>query len=564
MSKVQVIQAQKEKIDRNTGKTINKARVAAYCRVSTDSDEQMNSYQSQVHHYTELIKKNKEWEFVDIYADSGISGTQSDNRDEFQRMISDANNGLIDIIITKSISRFARNTMDTLKYVRMLKDENIAIIFEKENINTLTMNGEMLLTILSSLAQQESESLSANTKMGLKMKMKRGELVGQASCLGYDYDKEKKKLIINEEEAKIVKYIFNRYTSGIGCFVLARELTEMGAKTKKGNTTWSDSSVRGIIKNEKYVGDILMGKTFTLDPISKRRLDNFGEEEKYYIKNNHEPIISREQFNKAKEILEKRSRNHNQGRMKKHSLKYAFSSMMKCAYCGGNITRRRWHSGTDKQKDVWFCTTAIRKGKKSCPECKAVEEKIIENAFVKAFNILCRDNKTIVEEFLENIEKELQSKDNKKLLNKIDGDIRNVENKISKLLDLHLEDKIDKENYEEKYTELKKGLQDLKAEKRELDKTEDEEKTINERIASFRKLFESKEPIAEFDREVFKTVVEEVIIGGYKEDESIDPYMLTFIFKTGLISKIDGHKQISKSEQNAGLQKCTYQEDNPR
>ena len=284
MSKVQVIQAQKEKIDRNTGKTINKARVAAYCRVSTDSDEQMNSYQSQVHHYTELIKKNKEWEFVDIYADSGLSGTQSDNRDEFQRMISDANNGLIDIIITKSISRFARNTMDTLKYVRMLKDENIAIIFEKENINTLTMNGEMLLTILSSLAQQESESLSANTKMGLKMKMKRGELVGQASCLGYDYDKEKKKLIINEEESNIVKFIFNRYTSGIGCFVLARELTEMGAKTKKGNTTWSNSSVRGIIKNEKYVGDILMGKTLTLDPISKRRLDNFGEEEKYYIK----------------------------------------------------------------------------------------------------------------------------------------------------------------------------------------------------------------------------------------------------------------------------------------
>lgn len=563
MSKVQVIEAQKEKIDRNTGKTLNKLRVAAYCRVSTDSDEQMNSYQAQVHHYTDLIKKNKEWEFVDIYADSGISGTQSDNRDEFQRMISDANNGLIDIIITKSISRFARNTMDTLKYVRMLKDENIAIIFEKENINTLTMNGEMLLTILSSLEQQESESLSANTKMGLKMKMKRGELVGQASCLGYDYDKEKKKLITNEEEAKIVKYIFNRYTSGIGCFVLARELTEMGAKTKKGNITWSDSSVRGIIKNEKYVWDILMGKTFTLDPISKRRLDNFGEEEKYYIKNNHEPIISREQFNKAKEILEKRSRNHNQGRMKKHSLKYAFSSMMKCAYCGGNITRRRWHSGSDKQKDVWFCTTAIRKGKKSCPECKAVEEKIIENAFVKAFNILCTDNKTIVEEFLENIEKELQSRDNKKLLNKIDVGIRNVENKISKLLNLHLEDQIDKENYEEKYTELKKELQELKTEKKELDKVEDKEITIKERIGSFRKLFESKEPLIEFDREVFKTVVEEVIIGGYKEDGSIDPYMLTFIFKTGLTSKINGNKQISKSEQNAGLQKCTYQEDEP-
>ncbi len=207
MSKVQIIKAQKEKIYRTTGKVINKMRVAAYCRVSTDSDEQLNSYQSQVSHYTELIKQNKEWDFVDIYADSGISGTQSNNRDEFQRMISDARNALIDIIITKSIFRFARNTMDTLKYVRMLKENNVAIIFKKENTNTLTMNGEMLLTILSSLAQQESKSLSANTKMGLKMKMKRGELVGYQGCLGYDYDKETKTLSINEEEAKIVQYI---------------------------------------------------------------------------------------------------------------------------------------------------------------------------------------------------------------------------------------------------------------------------------------------------------------------------------------------------------------------
>lgn len=564
MTRVQVIEAQKGKIDRSSGRRIDKSRVAAYCRVSTDSDEQMNSYQAQVEHYTDLIKQNKKWEFVDIYADSGISGTQSDNRDEFQRMIADASNGLIDIIITKSISRFARNTMDTLKYVRLLKDENVAIIFEKENINTLTMNGEMLLTILSSLAQQESESLSLNTKMGLKMKMKRGEMVGQASCLGYDYDKEEKKLLINEEEAKIVKYIFNRYTSGIGCFVIARELTEKGYKTKKGNTTWSDSSVRGIIKNEKYVGDVLMGKTFTLDPISKRRLDNFGEEEKYYVRDNHEAIISRYQFNRAREILEKRSRSHNKGRMKKYSLKYAFSSMMKCAYCGSSITRRRWHSGSDKQKDVWFCTKAIKQGKKSCPECKAVEEKIIENAFVKAFNILCTDNKTIVEEFLENIERELESKDNRKLLKKINDKIKGVENKVSKLLDLHLEDKIDKDNYEEKYRELKKELKNLRTEKKELDKMEDEEIAIKDRIASFRKLFENKEPLGEFDREVFTNLVEEVIIGGYKEDSSLDPYMLTFIFNTGLTSKIDGQKPTSKVAENAGLQKCTYKGTDPR
>ena len=454
--------------------------------------------------------------------------------------------------------------MDTLKYVRMLKEDNIAIIFEKENINTLTMNGEVLLTILSSLAQQESESLSANTKMGLRMKMKRGEIVGNQRCLGYDYDKETKMIYINEEESKTVRYIFDRYTSGTGCFVIAQELTAMGAITKKGNIQWVDTSVRGIITNEKYKCDLLMGKTFTVDPITKRRLDNFGEEEKYYIKDHHEPIISREQFDKAQEILANRSKNFNQGRMKKYSLKYAFSSMMKCAYCGGNITRRRWHSGTDKQKDVWFCTTAIRKGKNSCPECKAVEEKIIENAFVKAFNILCTDNKTIVEEFLQNVEQGLQARDNRKLLNKIDGEIRNIENKISKLLDLHLEDKIDKVNYEEKYNQLKKELQDLKTEKTELYKVQDEENNIKDRIASFRKLFESKEPLTEFDREVFKNLVEEVIIGGYKEDGSIDPYMLTFIFRTGLTTKMEGHKQTEKMKQNNANKECSYQEDNPR
>ncbi len=563
MSRVQIIEAQKEKIDRSTGKIINKMRVAAYCRVSTDSDEQMNSYNAQVIHYKDLIKQNKEWDFVDIYADSGISGTQSDNRDEFQRMISDASKGLIDVIITKSISRFARNTMDTLKYVRQLKDENVAIIFEKENINTLTMNGEMLLTILSSLAQQESESLSANTKMGLKMKMKRGEIVGNQRCLGYDYDKETKMIYINEDEAKIVRYIFERYISGTGCFVIAQELTAMGAATKKGNTQWVDTSVRGIITNEKYKGDLLMGKTFTVDPISKRRLDNFGEEEKYYIENHHEPIISRDQFDKAQEILSKRSKNFNQGRQSKYSLKYTFSSMMKCGYCGGNITRRRWHSGTDKQKDVWFCVTAIRKGKKSCPECKAVEETIIENAFVKAFNILCTDNKTVVEEFLKNVEEGLHTKDNKKQINKLNSEINSTEIKISKLIDLHLEDKVDKITYEEKYGQLSKSLKELRAERVELDTVQDEEKTIKNRLMDFKKIFENAKPLEEFDGDVFKTVVEEVVIGGYNEDGIPDPYMLTFIFKTGLNTKIDGHKPPSKMKKNVKNKKCTYQEDNP-
>lgn len=211
-------------------------------------------------------------------------------------MINDALEDKIDLIITKSISRFARNTLDTLKYVRLLKEHNVALFFEKENINTLTMNGEMLLVILSSLAQQESESISANVKMGLKMKMKRGEMVGFNGCLGYDYDSKEKILTINKKEAEAIKYIFERYIAGMGCYVIAKELTRLKFKTKRGNTNWGESTVRGIIKNEKYKGDLLLGKTFTVDPITHRRLDNFGEEDKYYIENHHEPIISKEVF----------------------------------------------------------------------------------------------------------------------------------------------------------------------------------------------------------------------------------------------------------------------------
>ncbi len=193
------------------------------------------------------------------------------------------------MILTKSIARFARNTYDTLKYVRMLKEKNVAVFFEEENINTMTMDGELLLTILSSVAQQEVENISANVKKGLKMKMKRGELVGFVSCIGYDYDKITKTMSVNHEEAEIVKYIFERYAAGYGATIICRELNERGYKTKKGNQ-WRHGSLIGVIRNEKYIGDLLMGKSFTVDPISKRRLSNHGEEDKYYISNHHEPL----------------------------------------------------------------------------------------------------------------------------------------------------------------------------------------------------------------------------------------------------------------------------------
>lgn len=272
--------------------------VAAYCRVRSDSEDQKNSYESQVRYYKDYLSQRSDWELADIYADERISGTQVGKRHDFQRLINDCIIGEIDYIVTKAIARFARNTLDTLKYVRMLKDMQIGVYFEEENIDTLTMDGELLLIILSFVAQQEVENTSAHVKKGLKMKMQRGELIGFQGGLGFDYDVETKQLSINKKEAKIVRYIIERYLEGIGGKVIVRELNELGYRSPRGDH-WNNTTVLGIIKNEKYKGDILMGKTFTVDPISKRRLSNLGEEDKYYIKDNHEPIISKEDFEKA-------------------------------------------------------------------------------------------------------------------------------------------------------------------------------------------------------------------------------------------------------------------------
>ena len=337
MNKVEIIKANANLIDRKKSTQIDKRlRVAAYCRVSTDSEDQLNSYRSQVQYYTDLISKKSEWVKVDIYADEGITGTQVSKREDFCRLIEDCMNGKIDMIITKSISRFAINTVDTLNYVRKLKELNVAIFFEEENINTLSMDGELLLTVLSSVAQQEVHNISANVKKGLKMKMQRGELVGFQSCLGYDYDQNTKKISVNDVEKEIVKYIFKRYLEGAGARVIKRELESLGYKTKYGSTSWCETTVIGILKNEKYVGDLLQGKTFTVDPISKRRLDNYGEEDQFYLKEHHEAIISREDYEAVQKILKRRAgprRLSDNGTREKFTRKYAFSCNIKCGFC---------------------------------------------------------------------------------------------------------------------------------------------------------------------------------------------------------------------------------------
>ena len=496
-------------------------------------------------HYTDLIRNNKEWELAGIYADEGITGTQVAKREDFQRLIGDCVSGGIDMIITKSISRFARNTLDTLKYVRLLKEKNVAVKFEEENINTLTMDGELLLVILSSVAQQEVENISANVKKGLKMKMQRGELVGFQGCLGYDYDTETKSISINEKEAEIVRYIFSRYIEGAGGSVISRELRSLGYKTKRGGISWPESTIIGIIKNEKYKGDLLMGKTFTVDPITKRRLENMGEEDKFYISGHHEPIISGETFEKAQVLLRRRGQPriiNGSGKREKFSRKYSFSCMIKCGFCGGTYTRRNWHNGTTHSKRIWQCVTATKGGRKFCPDSKGIEESPIEKAFIESYQLLCSDNKTVVDEFLTRVEQSLSDVNVIKQIDKLKHEISALESKKAKLVDMRLEEIIEKSDYELKYQDISAKIELTKKQLDELQKTDAVRLNVKNRLAEFKKAIDENRVLSEFDRAVFESVVDHVLIGGYDEEGNKDPEMISFVYKTGFENSFNGGK----------------------
>ena len=487
---VEIIKAKGAGEDTSTGRKIDRLRVAAYCRVSTDDEDQIKSYNSMVRYYTDLIKSNKQWVFAGVFADKAITGTKTDKREEFQLLIQECLSGNIDLVIAKSIPRFARNTLDTLKYVRMLRERNIAVYFEVEKINTLK-DGEFLLTILSSVAQQEVENTSAYVKKGLKMKMKRGELVGFQGCLGYDYDVVTKSLSINEEGAETVRYIFDRYVAGAGSTMIARELNEQGISTIKGNL-WTSSSVMGIINNEKYKGDILLGKTFTVDPISKRRLGNLGEEDRFYIKNHHEPIISEEKFARAQEIRERRNGGRKKGvapgKREKFSRQYAFSCMLECGFCGASLSRRRWHSSSKYKKTIWQCVKSTKHGKRFCPDSKGIPEQVIEDAFIESYRMLCTDHKDVLEEFIKRVEKTLSEDSIEDKIEKLNKNAYNIQYKRKKLLESYLEGVVAKDIYEETDMGYEKKLSEVNAQLGMLEQQYDNEGSLQRRLVDFRRI----------------------------------------------------------------------------
>lgn len=365
-------------------------RVAAYCRVSTELEEQQNSYQVQIAYYTDLINKKKEWTLAGIFADEGISGTQTKKRTEFNRMIRMCRNKKIDLVITKSISRFARNTVDCLEYVRQLKDLGIGVIFEKENINTLTMTSEFMIALYGSFAQAESESISKNVSWGKEKAYREGKVQFQYKhLLGYKKGADGKPEII-PEEAETVKLIYTMFLDGHSMKNIALILHVKGIHTKTGSTEWRTNTITRILQNEKYVGDALLQKTFTSDCITHKVVKNHGERPMYLVTNHHDPIIDRDTYNRVQQELARRNSKRKisdktvteQG---KYSSKYALSELLICGHCGTPYRRTNW-AARGKKQIVWRCLSRLEHGKKYCPDSPTIKEEQLHRGILRAIN----------------------------------------------------------------------------------------------------------------------------------------------------------------------------------
>lgn len=334
-----------------------KRRVAAYCRVSTDNEDQANSFESQQRYFRQYIEHNPDWELYEIFADEGISGTNTKKRKEFNRMIACAENGDFDLIITKEISRFARNTLDSIYYTRELKKYSVGVIFMNDNINTLDGDAELRLAIMSSIAQEESRKTSERVKWGQKRQMEQGVVFGR-SMLGYDV--KDGKMTINEEGARIVRLIFHKFVNeGKGTHVIARELREEGIRPMRGKE-WKSTVILRVIRNEKYCGDLVQKKTYTPDFLSHEKKYNHGQEEFVIRKDHHEPIISHELFDEANRILDARSLSQ-EGKAK-HSSRYPFSGKIKCGCCGSSYVARYKTRKDGSQYKAWRCSEAAKHG----------------------------------------------------------------------------------------------------------------------------------------------------------------------------------------------------------
>lgn len=367
-----------------------KRRVAAYARVSTDSEEQLTSYEAQVDYYTRFIQQRVDWEYVGVYTDEGISATNTKNRDGFNQMIADALDGQIDLIVTKSVSRFARNTVDSLTTVRKLKEKGVEVWFEKENIYTLDSKGELLITIMSSLAQEESRSISENVTWGQRKRFADGKVsLPYKQFLGYEKGEDGLPKVV-EAEAEVIRLIFRLFIEGKTPSAIARQLMQKDIPSPAGKKTWQSGTIQSILSNEKYKGDALLQKKFTVDFLTKKQKSNEGEVPQYYVQNSHPAIIDPDEFDTVQAEIERRKK---LGRP--NTCNSPFSAKITCGECGGYYGPKVWGSNTKYRRVIWRCNEKY-KGDEICRSPHLIEEEL-KDRFLTAFNNLMSNREELLE-----------------------------------------------------------------------------------------------------------------------------------------------------------------------
>ena len=442
-------------------------QVGAYCRVSSEKEMQINSFDAQVKYYTEYINQHEDWNLVKIYADEGITGTNTKRRSGLKDMLRDCRNKKLDLIICKSISRMGRNTADLLKIVRETRELGIDIFFENENIHTLGSGGEFLITVFASLAQDTSRQISENVVWGQDKAMRNGTIFGNSYIMGYDL--VDKKLVINEEQAKTVRRVFDLFLEGNGIRTIAKILEQEGHKTAKGRDKWNPVSIRAMLNNEKYCGHLLLGKSYTQDYLTHKRVKNRGEKVKYLFKpdDNGEPcvppIISEEKFKAAQIELERRRKIADpnlENNRSRYSNRHALSGKIKCGKCGATFRRCVWNRGKPYERVAWSCTTYMEKGKSYCDNT-SIPQDIIYQAMTLILQNLKQDKDTVLENFMQSAEEAINNTGYETEMLDVQTQINQLNTELKNLRLMRRRNEITEQEFTEDANDIRENLEAL-------------------------------------------------------------------------------------------------------
>lgn len=485
----------------------SKKRVAAYARVSTSSEEQLNSYDAQIEYYTDFIQTKPEWIFAGLYSDEGISGTSLKKRKGFNKMVSDALAGKIDLIITKSISRFARNTVDSLSTIRDLREKNVEVFFEKENLYTLDKSSELILQIFCSISQSESFGLSKNISWGIRKRFADGKVsLPYGQFLGYEKGEDNLPQII-EEEAKIVRRIYQMFLEGMSPSLIGRVITSEKIPTPGGKEIWRSTTVKSILTNEKYMGHAILQKCFTVDYLTKKQKKNEGEVPQYYVENSHPAIISPQVFEMVQAEIKRRAEGGSSTRADS-----CFSSRLVCSECGNFYGRKIWHSTNKYRAVVWHCNAKFQK--KTYCKTPHLKEEAVKVAFTEAVNSMIKEK----EELIANCEKLLYDTTDVKNLTKKDERLlkmcKGLEQQLESLIAENACRAIDQKEYQEKYDTLAYKHNAFQRQRKELASKIESKKAQQNQIDIFiKELRQRKTMLTEFDENLWKTIIRSAQIG---------------------------------------------------